>query len=241
MSGDARKHPKFPWDFEVPNDPFWNSLEYTVARNFLQCYTESEISKMHFDETLSAPEKLSYLRRYLDSSFFRKEKEAAPTPFHDANYQLWMQFKLATSTMEYFLENYSEQEEIVREMYENGPDGSKNMSALHQLSGIMEKTRKYKEAEEMALEVLPWMQNHELLGRDAPQTLSCVRILASSVWKQKRYREGGEWMDRYGMLVGGMKDGKFGKYQEAEMKAYIEAKRGLWEWRRGQGDVGESE
>lgn len=129
-AGDASKHLKFPWDYDVPNDAFWKSLEYTVARNFLQCYTEAEISKMHFDETLSLPEKFQCLRCYLDSSFYRKEKEAAPTPLHDANYQLWMQFKLAMSTMEYFLNNHEEQEKIVREMYENGLDGGKNMSAL---------------------------------------------------------------------------------------------------------------
>ncbi|KAF8854911.1 hypothetical protein BDZ45DRAFT_747066 [Acephala macrosclerotiorum] len=215
-AGDASKHLKFPWDYDVPNDAFWKSLEYTVARNFLQCYTEAEISKMHFDETLSLPEKFQCLRCYLDSSFYRKEKEAAPTPLHDANYQLWMQFKLAMSTMEYFLNNHEEQEKIVREMYENGLDG---------------------EAGEMAQEVLPWMQGHELLGRDAPQTLGCIRILATSIWKQKRYKEGGECMDRYGMLVGAMKDGRFEKYQDAERKMYVETKRGMWEWRREQGDA----
>lgn len=44
-------------------------------------------------------------------------------------------------------------------------------------------------------------------------------------------------MDRYGMLVGAMKDGRFEKYQDAERKMYVETKRGMWEWRREQGDA----
>ncbi|KAE8452039.1 hypothetical protein EG329_002204 [Mollisiaceae sp. DMI_Dod_QoI] len=232
MSDDARKEPKFPWDYEVPNDAFWNSLEYTLARNFLQCYNESEISKMHFDATLPSPEKLKYLRRYLDNTFEEKDKKAAPVPLHDADYQTWLHLKLAMSTVEFFLENYDDEEVIVREMYENGPDGTKSMSALHQLSAVMEKTRRYTEAEAMAKEVLPWMQGHELLGRDSPQALSGLRILATSVWKQKRYVDGEEWMSRYERTIDDMKNGKFGKYEDAERKLYTDTRQVLDQWRK---------
>ncbi|KUJ21228.1 uncharacterized protein LY89DRAFT_681812 [Mollisia scopiformis] len=237
MSDDARKSPKFSWDYDIPNDAFWNSIEYSAARNFLQCYKESEISKMHFDNKLSLPAKYKLMRQYLDKTFKEKEEEVAPAPLLDANYPVWLQLKLAMSTMEYYLEDYNEQERLAREMYECAPNDNKKMSALHQLSGILEKTKRYADAERMAKKVLPWLQGHELLGKDSPQALSCVRTIASSIWKQKKYKEGGEWMDQYGMLVGSMKDGKFEKYRDTEMKLYVEAKRALWEWRREQGDA----
>jgi len=237
MADDARKSPKFPWDYDVPNDAFWSSLEYGVARNFLQCYNESEISKMHFDETLSGPEKLKCLRQYLDNTFEEREEKVAPTPLHNADYHQWHMLKLAMGTMECFLENYDRQEIIAREMSDGAPDKNKRMSALHQLSGIMEKTERYSEAEAMAKEVLPWMQGHELLGRDSPQALSCMRTLASSIWKQKRYVEGGEWMDRYGRMVDDMENGKFGKYKDSERRVYLEARESLEQWRTEHGEA----
>jgi hypothetical protein len=79
------------------------------------------------------------------------------------------------------------------------------------------------------------MQEHELLGKDSPQALSSMRIIATCIWKQERYKEGSEWMDQYGILVGNMVNGRFQKYQDSEMKMYVETKRELWEWRREHG------
>lgn len=87
----------------------------------------------------------------------------------------------------------------------------------------------------MAKPVLLWMQEHELLGKDSPQALSSMRTIATCIWKQERYKEGGEWMDQYGILVSEMVNGKFQKYQDSEKKMYVETKRGLWEWRRQHG------
>jgi hypothetical protein len=147
MSDDARKPPKFPWDYDIPNEAFWNSLPYTTARNFLSCYTPSQISNMHFDSTLSLLEKLKFLRQYLNTTFTAKEEEVAPTPLYEADYPAWMNLKLAMCSMENELGNYDEQEKLVREMYERAPDRNKRMSALHQLAGILMETKRYAEAE----------------------------------------------------------------------------------------------
>ena len=48
MSVTARKPPKFPWDHEVPNMAFWNSLDYKVGRNFQQCTRASETAAQKF-------------------------------------------------------------------------------------------------------------------------------------------------------------------------------------------------
>jgi len=93
MADDARKEPKFPWDYDILNNAFWNSLDYRIGRNFLQCYTESEISHMTFDESLHFDRKLSYLRTLLDHTFREREEKSAPTPLHDSNYKILAQFE----------------------------------------------------------------------------------------------------------------------------------------------------
>src|SRR5271170_691383 len=120
--------------------------------------------------------------------------------------------------MDHYLENYGEEERLVREVYENGPDGTKSMSALHQLSGLVEVMGRYGEAECMAREVLPWMQGHEMLGRDSPQALGCMRCLARSVWKQERYEEAAEWIEKCRRAIENMGRGRFGKYHDDEKK-----------------------
>jgi hypothetical protein len=135
---------------------------------------------MTFDEALPF-EKLKYLRDILNETFSEREAETAPTPLHDVDYKSWSYLELGFSTIEHYLENYDKEEVIVREMYGNGPDGTKSMSALHQLSGLMEKTGRYGEAERMVRKVLPLVQEREMLGMDSSQALGCMRCLVRSV------------------------------------------------------------
>ena len=192
MSTYSRKEPRFSWDYDRLNNAFWNSLNYVVGRNFLQCYTESKISRMTFDESLPLAEKLAYLRSQLDETFSGREEEGAPVSFHDADYKAWKLLKLGMSTTDQFVGNTKVEEKFVREMYENGPDGTRDVNVLLQLSEIMEATGRYAEREAMEREVLPWLQGHEMLGKDSPQANSYMRHLASNIWKQRRYEEGGE-------------------------------------------------
>lgn len=231
MAVAARQAPKMPWDFDVPNDAFWNGLDYQIGRNFLQCYEESEISQMTFDDSLSYDEKLKFLRDILQHTFADEAAKTAPTPLHDTNYKLWVKLMLGFSTIEHYLKNYDEEERIVREMYENGPDGSKNMSALHNLSAVMEQTGRYPEAEHMAREVLPWLEGHELLGEGSPQSLGCMRCLARSTWKQARYTDAEEWIDKCRRTVEAMPGGRFEKYQDDEKKQLEEDVEGLRKWK----------
>ena len=216
MSKEARQPPEFPWDYDVPNNAFWNSLDNKVGRNFLQCYTEPEISKMTFDEGLPDEGKLKLLRHILNQTLAEREAQSAPTSFHDADYHAWLTLKFALSTMERYLGNTAAEESIMREAYENGPDGKKNMSALHSLSNIMENRGKFAEAERMAREVLPFMQGHAMLGNDSPQALGSMKIITRSIWKQGRYEEGEKWIGRCREVVEAMGKGKFAKYAEDE-------------------------
>ena len=186
---------------------------------------------MTFDANLSFAKKLEYLRSLLDATFSRKEEEAALTPLHDANYNVWKRLKLGMSTTDQFAGDYNAEEKIVREQYENGPDGTKDVSALLRLSEIMEVTGRYSEGESMGREVLPWMQRHELLGKDSPQAISSMRHLASNIWKQERYEEGGEWLESCRKTVENMAKGKFGKYQDSERRQLEEVIKSLNKWK----------
>jgi hypothetical protein len=66
------------------------------------------------------------------------------------------------SNMELYLGNYGKEERIAREMFENGPDGAKCVSALHHFNTFMEMMWRYAEAESMSREVLPWIEELEL-------------------------------------------------------------------------------
>ena len=177
MAKEARQSLKFPYDYDVPNNAFWNSLDYKVGRNLLQCYNESEIFKMTFDESLLDEEKLKSLRNVLEQTLAEREAKSSPSSFHNADYNSWLTIKFALSTIERYLGNTAAEEAIMREAYENGPNSKKNLSALHSLSAIMEERGEYAEAERMAREVLPFMQGHAMLGNDSPQALGSMKIL----------------------------------------------------------------
>ena len=126
MSKEAQQSPKFPCDYDVPNNAFWSSLDYKVGRNFLQCYNEPGISKMTFNESFTNDEKLKALRTIPSHTLDEKEAQSAPKLFYDADYHAWLTMKFALSTMERYLGDHTAEEAITREAYENGPDGMQN-------------------------------------------------------------------------------------------------------------------
>jgi tetratricopeptide (TPR) repeat protein len=231
MAKEARQSPKFPWDCDVPDDDFWKSLDYKVGRAFLPCYSESEISNMSFDPSLPREEKLQYLRDTLNNTLGQKEKDAAPLPVREVDYQSWNQLKFGLSALDFFLGDLDAEERTMRELYENGPNGTKNMTALHNLSGLLEKRGRYAEAETAALEVLPWMQSQKMLGGDSPQALGCMRVLVKSTWKQGRYEEAQSWIEKCEDCIRRMGEGDFAKYQDAERRQFDEELEALKEWK----------
>ncbi len=225
MAKEARQSPKFPWDCDVPDDAFWNSLDYKVGRAFLRCYTESEVSAMTFDPSLSREQKLQYLRETLNNTLIEKERDAAPSPLRDVDYYAWERLKFSLSGIDHFLGNEEAEEATIRELYENGPNGTKSMTALHNLSGLLESRGRYAEAEAAALEVLPWMEAQSMLGIDSPQYLGCMRVLVKSTWKQKKDVEAQGWREKCEECLRRMGEGRFAKYQDSERTQFD----GEWE------------
>ena len=221
--------PIFPWEsLQVPNDDFWNSLPYAAGRNFLQCYTQKELEQMHFDISLSDREKQQNLLAQLQETLSLKDAAAAPKTLLDCDLPGWQHLMLGIATMEKLLGNIDGEEKILRTMVDNSPKG--NLSALFNLSSVVESRGEYPEAEEMAREVLPWMQSHELLGNDSPQALKCKRILIQAIWKQGRYSEARKLIEELSGTVTAMEGGKFAKYQADEKKNLAAMEKELGEW-----------
>ncbi|GAB7336045.1 hypothetical protein MBLNU13_g08860t1 [Cladosporium sp. NU13] len=231
-SNDSNK-PKFEWDYDVPTDGFWTDLDYRLIKGFLQCYTEPEIAEMKFDETLSTDDKLTFLLKYLDNTLTNMEgKSRLETGLllRDADNNAWRTILLGLGTIEYFLGHWEAEERYARERCENGPGGEKDMSALQELSIVMERQGKYSEGESMAKSVLDWMDELPKLGRESPQAIASACVLAICVWKQGRHREGGALLDDCTQRVQAMGEGKFAKYQEAERQLVEQTRVALEEW-----------
>lgn len=155
-----------------------------------------------------------------------KERKAAPAQLRDVDFDSWARLQMAIGTMHHYRGDYEAEEKIIRNLYESEPvqpDGTKNMSALHGLSGLLEETGRYVEAEATARKVLPWLQGHAHLGTaDSPQALGSMRVLVKSIWMQARYAEAEEWIERCRLSIEKMGTGMFAKYQEDE-RAQFEA------------------
>ena len=224
---------KFEWDYDVPTDGFWKDLDYRLIKAFLQCYTEPEIAEIKFDETLSTDDRLTFLLKHLDNTLTNKENKSrleTGLPLKDSDNNAWRTILLGLGTIEYFLGHWEAEERYARERYENGPDGAKDMSALQELSIVMERQGKYSEGESMAKSVLEWMDELPKLGRDSPQAIGSACVLAICVWKQGRHQEGVTLFDDCTQRVQSMGDGKFAKYQEAERQLVEQARVALEKW-----------
>lgn len=219
--------PKFEWDFEVPDVPFWKGLEFTVARNFLTCYSSEEVEKMHFDAALSVPDRLRFLLSQLTSSLSAREAAAAPQRLHVADPPAWRRFLLGIQTMQKFLGLSVEEAQTIRKTLDT-TEGDARIPWLNMLSDLDLRNGDYAEAETLSQEVLPWMQNHAKLGKDSPQAFGTTRIMIQSKWKQggSKEDEARELIQATFALIGGMGESQFAKYQddEREMLQDLQAK-----------------
>jgi tetratricopeptide (TPR) repeat protein len=89
----------FSWEYPLPDNEFWNTLDFVVGRNFLQCFSEDEIKQMHFDDTLSKRGKLELLLNLLREKLSSQDAAAAPQTLYCVNYAAWDKLLLGISTM----------------------------------------------------------------------------------------------------------------------------------------------
>lgn len=212
----AAQEPRFQWDVIVPDTPFWNSLDYSVGRAFVPNFTEDELSQMSLDPSVSQDEKVYLLRKILAETLAAKERNAAPLPLQQIDHRAWRGLKGSISSMDNFVGDHSHDEELAREFYENGPNGTKDMSALIMLAHIQLRAGKLSDAEATAKQVLPWIQDHEKLGPDSPQALGSMRLLVTCIWQQGRQAEAESWVEKCKESIERLGRSQFAKYYEEE-------------------------
>lgn len=217
--GKSSQAQSFPWEGPIPVTPFWDSLTYSAARNFLTCFTSSELDHLPIDPTSTAnnDKKLELLLQILTNKLTTKQSASTPNSLHETDYNTWNTLHLAIFSIQSDLNLLPEAEQTARIMADNRPDKS-NLSPLHALADILLRRGKYPEAENQEREVCAWMDSHPRLGRDSPQALSARRIIAEAMWKQgvERRGEAERMVGEIWEMIGGMGEGKFAVYKEEE-------------------------
>lgn len=224
------KDPKFEWDFDVPDTPFWQDIDFRVARNFLTCYKANELENIEFDATLSTEQRLQFLLSQLQSRLSACQAAVAPEKLHTAEVVTWQRLLLAIETLQKFLGLFEEEAETIRTML-SATEGDARIPWLNMLADLDIRNGNFVEAEVLAREVLPWMQNHVKLGIDSPQAFGTTRTLIHCLWKQggdKKEEAQSLFNTTFG-LIDSMADSKFAKYQDEERQMLLELKTGLEE------------
>lgn len=215
ISAPKSAETKFSWDYDVPDTPFWSDLDFTVGRNFLTCFSPSEIQGMHLDASLDKPQKLHLLLKLVQERLASREVEVVPESLLSFDFGEWQRLMLAIQTMQNCL-GLPEEEETVRIIMKNGRDGKRNISGVNMMARFKEKHGLYSEAEALAREALPVLRGHEMLGVDSPQVLGTTRTLIRCVWKQGLEKEARKLVNETSDLIERMGHGKFRKYQAEE-------------------------
>ncbi|KAK2603900.1 hypothetical protein QQS21_003935 [Conoideocrella luteorostrata] len=211
------QEPKFEWDFDVPDTPFWKDMEFTVARNFLTCYQPQDIERMKLDGSLCVHDRLLYLLSELQSTLSAREVAVAPQQLHVADSRTWINLLLGIATIQQFLDRPKDEEETISKLIAT-TEGRIQYSWLNMMSGLSLRSGNFASAEAAAREVLPVMQTHEKCGPDSPQALGTTRTIIASMWKQggAKEDEARRLAEETSALIEGMGCSKFAKYQEEE-------------------------
>ncbi|KAJ4389612.1 hypothetical protein N0V93_007083 [Gnomoniopsis smithogilvyi] len=211
---------KFPWDFDDPNTPFWNdpALKSPLSRNFLTCFTAQEVTDMNLDASahLIKDKKLSLLLHLLQSKYEARKAEVAPSPLYETAWEDWQRLMVGFIHLQDLSGLGEEQQNSLELLMKHGRDGKRNLVGVNMMASFKMDQGKYDDAELLVREALPWLQEHEMLGRDSPQALGCMRRLIECLWKQGKIDEADKVLGEYRTLVTDMGNGKFEKYQDEE-------------------------
>lgn len=218
-STNQQGEPRFEWDFDVPDTPFWKGIDFRVARNFLTCLDSSELEDVPFDQLdgIDAKNRLLFLLSQLQARLSNHEVAAAPSPLYIADPDQWRKFMLAIQTLQNHLDLPQDEAKTIRRVLHTA-EGDSRIPWLNMLANLDLKNGDYAEAEELALEVVPWMQAHAKLGVDSPQALGSMRTLIQAAWHQggAKREEAKRLIRETSDLIEDMGSSKFAKYQEEE-------------------------
>ncbi|POS77480.1 hypothetical protein DHEL01_v204114 [Diaporthe helianthi] len=201
--------PKFSWDYDVPEIPFWSNLKYTTGRNFLQCYDEAEIRAMDPDferrGTSAKQDRLQFLLEKLDVTFSARDTAAGPGGLATTDYPQWMRMTLARMTLLSELGMQAEQEAAIQAMMDTpnpAKPGVVNISAVNMMAGLKEEQGLFSEAGELSRKVVPAFD--EMMGPDSPPSQGARRNLVSCIWKAGKPDEAKELAEETRLIIDAM-------------------------------------
>jgi hypothetical protein len=170
---------------------------------------------MPFHDSLSKAGKLELLLQLLQDKLLSEDTAAAPKAFYDVNYVVWDKLLLAMHTMQVHLGRLEGAEQMLRELIDRRKDQT-NLSHLHSLSVMLEKNGDYVGAEETERPVRIWLD--EKLGKDSPQVLGSLRIMARNIWRQgpSKLVEACECILEVMALIDASCGGRFAVYQHEQ-------------------------
>lgn len=230
MAPDSQKqYPKFKWDYDVPDIPFWTDLPFTTARNFLTCFSAEELDVMSFPEDLSKEEKLMMLKMRLQDKWVAGVAEHAPEPLYEAANEAWAKLMLGIYTMHRELKESDQAFVILNEMEKHGTHNTK-MASKNMRSDMYAEAGRYSEAEAMGRECLAWLRGLPQAGPDSPMALGCQRRLMAAMWKQGKHDEAKDMKNEIRGLVEGLDGSKFEKYMEEEKQMLNDLVKELEDW-----------
>lgn len=226
--------PKFAWDHDVPETPFWSDLKFTTGRNFLQSYSQQELDGMAADfarlDAAPKDDKLRFLLAALNASLAARNVDVLVRD----DYRLWARLMVARVSCLAELGLVAEQEAAVKAMIDHPQEpGGTNYSALNMMGSLKEERGEYAEAERLARHVLPWLETLPgLEGRDSPPALGTRRCIIRCLWKQGKRGEAEKFADETREIIEGMgeKQSKFPKYQDDERHYLAEQLDELAQW-----------
>jgi hypothetical protein len=212
---EVDKAPKFKWEFPVPDTPFWSSLRYPSARNFLECFSNDEVEGMKLEQhnSLNNQQKAELLIQLLERKI--SDNSSPSKPLWVTDNRQWMKIKMAIGTLYGEKPDLDSQIRVAEELQEKRADKS-NLSHQHSLAAmlLLKDDCDYKEVEELETPCLPQMI--ETAGNDSPQAMSSRRILAKAIWMQGRHEEAEKIFQEIFSLLESSATGKYAVYRASE-------------------------
>ena len=223
----------FAWEYPVPNNAFWGPLDFVAGRNFLKCFSSSELQAMEprLIGSLPNPEKYELLLKILNEKLEAGDKAAAPKTLQEVDHKVWDDLMLGVVTMYARLNRLVDQESTLCLLIAKRQDPC-NLSHLYNLAGVLLEQGKYAEAEEMASEARDWLDGK--LGKESPQALGARKIIVEAVWKQGRVEKARGLMGEMEKIVEGGGEGTFGIYMDEQREMLSRKREELEVWKEGE-------
>ena len=219
----SEQQQKFEWDFDMPDDPFWQSVGFKISRNVHKCFDEKEISQMKLNSDLSYEDKLQLLLDICREKLIARQAAASPKELYQVDYTIWHRLGVATSGICQALDRKDEAHAILKEMALTPDlDGEYDVSSLHNLAFATADRGEYAEAESIATKLLPLEHAYPKLGEHSPQAINLQRLLVRVCHKQGKTDLARTGFAHLTKLTDEVKSTRFRKYEAEEREQNTE-------------------